>query len=316
MRRTRTTGFMREFFGESRILNDNLIMPVFVDENLDGRRPIDSMPGIYRHGLDELHSYLSGLSEVGIKYVLLFGIPSRKDSSGSSAYDGNGVVQQALRIASEVEDMMAIPDLCMCEYTDSGHCGILSGQTVDNDLTLDSYGKIAVSYAASGAGMIAPSGMMDGQVAAIREALDKEGFEQVSILAYSAKYASTLYSPFREAADSTPSFGDRKSYQMDPANMYQALREIELDIEEGADMVMVKPALFYLDVLAMAKETFRFPTAAYSVSAEYSMLLNAVGRGIVPQGAITEAVASIFRAGADKVITYFAEMLASGNLSD
>ena len=316
MRRRRETATTRDLFAESGIDVNRLIMPVFVEEGLKGTRPINSMPGISRYGLDVLPEYLLSLQDAGIRAVLLFGIPLKKDAEGSSAYAEDGIVQNAIRIASSKTRMIVIPDLCMCEYTQSGHCGILDGSMVDNDRTVDVYGRIAVSYAKSGAKMVAPSGMMDGQVRAIREALDKNGFRNVSIMAYSAKYASTLYSPFREAADSNPSFGDRRSYQMDPRNAREAMTEMELDIKEGADMIMVKPALFYLDVLAKARARFDIPIAAYSVSAEYSMIMNAVNAGLVQPEVINEAITSIFRAGADSVITYFAERIArqkSGN---
>ncbi len=310
MRRHRYSETVRDLFSETVLSVDKLIMPVFVDENLTGTRPVSSMPGISRYGLDTLPGYLASLEDSGIRAVILFGIPSRKDHDGTEAYNPRGIVQKSIRAAGTLNKLVVIPDLCMCEYTDSGHCGILNGNGVSNDETLESYKKIALSYAEAGARIVAPSGMIDGQVAAIRLALDDAGYNEVMILAYSAKYASTLYSPFREAADSKPAFGDRKSYQMDPRNVREALREMELDISEGADIIMVKPALFYLDVLARARSRFDVPIAAYSVSAEYSMIMNGVNSGLLPPGSINEAIVSIFRGGADMVITYFAEWLA------
>ena len=309
-RRLRTSQTIRDLVSESSIDTRKLIMPVFVDENAEKPRPVRSMPGISRYPVNGLTTHLDELESSGVKGVLFFGIPSGKDETGSSAYDPEGVVQRSIRIAKENTALTVVADLCMCEYTSHGHCGILKGQYVDNDETLKVYQKIALSYASSGADIIAPSGMMDGQVTAIREVLDINGYENLPVMAYSAKYASTMYGPFRDAAESTPSFGDRKTYQMDTRNSREAMREIELDLEEGAEIIMVKPALFYLDVIRMARERFNHPIAAYSVSGEYSMIKNAVDNGYLSEGAITESVNSIFRAGADMVITYFAKYLA------
>ncbi len=309
-RRLRISQEMRDMVSESTIQPNKLIMPVFVDENANSPKPIPSMPGIFRYPISGLADYLNSLESSGVRSILLFGIPSTKDEVGTSAYDENGVVQKAIRIAKESSKLITMADLCMCEYTSHGHCGILKGDVVDNDATIDVYAKIALTYAEAGADIVAPSGMMDGQVGRIRTALDNGGFKDISILAYSAKYASGLYGPFRDAADSKPGFGDRKSYQMDPRNIREAMREITLDINEGADMIMVKPALFYLDVLREARQRFDLPIVAYSVSGEYTMIKNAVSSGNLGESVINEAIGSIFRAGADMVITYFAQYLA------
>ncbi len=309
-RRLRISQEMRDMVSESTIQPNKLIMPVFVDENANSPKPIPSMPGIFRYPISGLADYLNSLESSGVRSILLFGIPSSKDEVGTSAYDENGVVQKAIRIAKESSTLITMADLCMCEYTSHGHCGILKGDVVDNDATIDVYAKIALTYAEAGADIVAPSGMMDGQVGRIRTALDNGGFKDISILAYSAKYASGLYGPFRDAADSKPGFGDRKSYQMDPRNIREAMREITLDINEGADMIMVKPALFYLDVLREARQRFDLPIVSYSVSGEYTMIKNAVSSGNLGESVINEAIGSIFRAGADMVITYFAQYLA------
>ncbi len=312
MRRNRSTGNLRSLVSESAIRPEKLVMPIFIDENLKENREIASMPGIFRYSPGSIDSYAKELSELGVKNILLFGIPTAKDEEGSSSYDSNGVVQNAIRRFKKNYDGNVIADLCLCEYTSHGHCGLISDGYIDNDSTLKIYGKIAVSYAEAGVDMIAPSGMMDGQVAEIRNQLDNAGYERVPIMAYSAKYSSALYAPFRDAADSAPSSGDRKSHQMDPRNWKEALREIDLDIAEGADIVMVKPAMFYLDVLARAQDVFNVPIAAYSVSAEYTMLKKAVESGDLPDSAIEEYIGSVFRAGADIVITYFTEYLLRG----
>ncbi|MCL4336520.1 MAG: porphobilinogen synthase [Candidatus Thermoplasmatota archaeon] len=309
-RRLRTSQTIRDLVSESSIDPRKLIMPVFADETTEKPKPVKSMPGISRYPVNGLSIHLDELESSGVNGVLFFGIPSSKNETGSSAFDQDGVVQRSIRIAKENTGLTVVADLCMCEYTSHGHCGILKGQYVDNDETLKVYQKIALSYASSGADIIAPSGMMDGQVAAIREVLDNNGYENLPVMAYSAKYASTMYGPFRDAAESTPSFGDRKTYQMDARNSREAMREIELDLAEGAEIIMVKPALFYLDVIRMARERFDHPIAAYSVSGEYSMIKNAVDNGFLSEGAIIESINSIFRAGADIVITYFAKYLA------
>lgn len=309
-RRLRSSQNIRDLVAESAIKPEKLIMPVFVDEGAKKAVSIKSMPGIYRYPLSELEDHLLSLQSSGVRSILLFGIPVKKDDVGSSAYDENGIVQKAIDISKERTDLITIADLCMCEYTSHGHCGVLRGDYVDNDATLDSYGKIAKTYAEAGVDLIAPSGMMDGQVGRIRKTLDDAGYSRIPIMAYSAKYASSLYGPFREAAESTPSFGDRRSYQMDPRNSREAMREIDLDVKEGADIIMVKPALFYLDVIRKARRKYSLPLAAYSVSGEYTMIRNAVDAGYLSANAIEEAIGSIFRAGADMVITYFAQYLA------
>lgn len=308
-RRLRRSGNLRNLVSETRFDIGRLVMPIFVDEEAEKPIPIDSMPGISRQSLHSLEPYVKYLSGIGIKAILLFGIPGHKDETGSSSYDPEGIVQKSISICRKVPEITVIADLCMCEYTSHGHCGILKGETVDNDATLDVYGKIALSYAKAGVDIIAPSGMMDGQVAHIRKALDSSGYSEIPILAYSAKYASSMYGPFRDAAESTPSFGDRKTYQMDPRNSREAMREISLDIDEGADMIMVKPALPYLDIIRQARDRFDVPIVAYNVSGEYTMVKNSVDGGLLSESAIEEVLNSIFRAGADVVITYFAEML-------
>ena len=308
MRRLRRNDRNRSLVSETSIIREKLIMPVFVDENISEPKEIQSMPGIFSYPISSLDSYGEHLSKIGIKNVLLFGVPYSKDSQGSQAYDDNGVVQRAIPYFKK-HGLLVICDLCMCEYTDHGHCGIIVDGNVDNDETISYYGRIAVSQAKAGADIIAPSGMMDGQVREIRRSLDQNGFENIPIMAYSAKYASSLYGPFRDAAQSTPSFGDRKTYQMDPANVREAIREIQEDVQEGADIIMVKPALFYLDVLRTARERFDLPLVSYGVSGEYSLIMNGIKQKLISESSIDEYVTSIFRAGADMVITYFAQYL-------
>ncbi len=308
MRRLRRNDRIRSLVSETSIIREKLIMPVFVDENISEPKEIQSMPGIFSYPISSLDSYGEHLSKIGIKNVLLFGVPYSKDSQGSQAYDDNGVVQRAIPYFKK-HGLLVICDLCMCEYTDHGHCGIIVDGDVDNDETISYYGRIAVSQAKAGADIIAPSGMMDGQVREIRRSLDQNGFENIPIMAYSAKYASSLYGPFRDAAQSTPSFGDRKTYQMDPANVREAIREIQEDVQEGADIIMVKPALFYLDVLRTARERFDLPLVSYGVSGEYSLIMNGIKQKLISESSIDEYVTSIFRAGADMVITYFAQYL-------
>jgi porphobilinogen synthase len=298
---------MRDLVAETRIDPSKLIMPVFVDENLKNMAPINSMPGIYTYPLEMVGKYLESLETKGIRNILLFGVPAHKDAMGSSAYDPNGGVQKAVKLAKEKTSLTVMTDLCLCEYTDHGHCGIVEKSVINNDRTLDVYDRIALSYAESGSDVIAPSGMMDGQVGSIRKALDQSGFNNTSILAYSAKYSSNLFGPFREAVKSAPGFGDRKTYQMDWRNSREAMREIDLDIKEGADMIMVKPAIFYLDVISEARRRFDLPLAAYSVSGEYSMIKKAILDGYMNENIILEGMTSVFRAGADMLITYFAE---------
>ncbi len=310
-RRLRANPLLRSLTGETKISLDRLIMPVFIDENLTEPQEIPSLPSIFTQTLDSVDEYAKHLKKIGVNTVLLFGIPEKKDSEGSQSFADDGIIQRSIK-SFRNNELLVVTDLCMCEYTDHGHCGILRGKEVWNDKTLDYYGKIAVSQAEAGSNIIAPSGMMDGQVKKIRNELDGNGFENIPIMAYSAKYASSLYGPFRDAAKSTPSFGDRKTYQMDPANINEAMREIELDIEEGADIIMVKPSLFYMDVIREASTIFNRPLAAYGVSGEYNMIINAVKNGFISESAINEYVTSVFRAGADIFITYFAESLAEG----
>lgn len=311
-RRLRISDAMRGLVRETKLHVEELIYPLFVVEGENIKNEIGSMPEVYHFSLDKLKEEIEELKALGIQSVLLFGIPNQKDCCGSEAYAENGIVQKAVRLIKSIApEMIVITDVCMCEYTDHGHCGILTETGyIDNDKTLEFLTKIAVSHAQAGADMVAPSDMMDGRIAALREGLDKNGFVNVSIMAYSAKYASSFYGPFREAAHSAPSFGNRKTYQMDPANTNEALREGELDCREGADIIMVKPALSYLDVIYRFKETFNKPIAAYNVSGEYSMLKLAVKNGLLSEEAIYESVLSIKRAGADIIITYFAKDLA------
>lgn len=316
MRRLRRTDRLREMVRETVLDPGDLIAPLFVKEGISRPVPLDALPGQQQHTLGSLVAECGHLAELGVAGVVLFGIPRHKDDAGSAAWDPEGIVQQALRlIRTEVGDRLVLAaDLCLDEYTTHGHCGVLRGTEVDNDATLAAYGRIAVSYAQAGADFVAPSGMMDGQVGAIRRALDERDHQDVAILAYAAKYASALYEPFRHAAESAPRFGDRRGYQLDPANVEEALREVRLDIEEGADIVMVKPALPYLDVLARVKATFGLPTAAFHVSGEYAMLKAAAARGwLDEERAMMEVLLAIRRAGADLILTYFAGA-ASGRL--
>jgi porphobilinogen synthase len=314
-RRLRGSRVLRELVREHALSRRDLVAPLFVKEGIDEAVPIASMPGHAQHSLESLRKEAGELARLGIPALLLFGIPAAKDAEGSQAWAPAGIVQRALRaLAADLgDDVILIADLCLCEYTDHGHCGALgpanpgAGPVVANDLTLELYRRVAVAQAEAGARVIAPSGMMDGQVAAIRDALDGAGFAETPILAYAAKYASGLYGPFREAAEGAPRFGDRTGYQMDPANGDEALREVALDVAEGADMVMVKPALAYLDVLWRVKQAFGLPTAAYHVSGEYAMVKAAAERGWVDgERVMLEVLTSIRRAGADLVVTYFA----------
>ncbi|MGC8496995.1 MAG: porphobilinogen synthase [Thermoplasmata archaeon] len=311
MRRLRENQILRNMVTESEVSLKSLIQPIFIDENLPKKRAIASMPGIYRYPLNGVVDEVNSILNSGVKAVLLFGIPSCKDELGSQAYDDQGVIQKSIRLLKENTDALVIADLCMCEYTSHGHCGLVKDNKILNDETLVNYRKIALSYARAGVDIIAPSGMMDGQVHAIRSELDENGYKLLPIMAYSAKFASNLYGPFRDAAESTPGFGDRKSYQMSYANGREALREIELDIEEGADIIMVKPALFYLDIIARARARFDLPIAAYNVSGEYSMLKAASKNGWVDEKKIVaEMLTAIRRAGADLIITYYAKEYA------
>lgn len=318
-RRLRKNPAFRSLVSETQIDKDHLVMPLFVQEGNGIRERIESMPGIYRYSPDrELDKEIQELSDLGINSVLLFGIPKSKDSIASESYNPNGVVQQATRRIREVaKEMVVISDVCMCEYTDHGHCGIVSQNGIlENDKTLPYLGKIAVSQAAAGSDIVAPSSMTDNQVMVIRTALDSNGFESVPIMSYSAKFASAFYGPFREAADSTPQFGDRETYQMDRRNIREALKETQIDVVQGADIIMVKPALAYLDVIRAMRRHFVQPLAAYSVSGEYSMLKAAAINGWIDEDRmVDEILYAIRRAGADIIITYFAKQFASRNRS-
>ena len=309
MRRLRASRALRGLVRETSLSPADLVYPMFVAHGLDRREPIAAMPGVQRLSIAHAVAESGEAAELGIPAVLLFGIPASKDAEGSGAWDEEGIVQLATRAIKESHpETLVIADLCLCEYTDHGHCGVLRGERVDNDATLELLARTAVSQARAGADIIAPSDMMDGRVGVIRAALDEEGFTDTPIMAYSAKFASAFYGPFREAAGSTPSFGDRKSYQMDPANAMEALRETRLDIEEGADIVMVKPALPYLDLIRRIKDDTGMPLAAYNVSGEYAMLKAAAAAGYLDeQAAVLEALTAIRRAGADIVITYHAK---------
>ncbi len=308
-RRLRKNKPIREMVSETKLSVDDFVYPMFVAPGRRVKEEITSMPGIFRQSIDNAIKEMKQLRELGIKAVLLFGIPESKDELGSEAYDENGIVQRALReIRDRFDSMVLLTDICMCGYTSHGHCGIIRGGKVANDETLEYLGRIALSHARAGADIVAPSDMMDGRVGAIRNALDENGLTDTGIMAYSAKYASAFYGPFREAAKSSPEFGDRKEYQMDPPNVREALREIALDIEEGADIVMVKPAMSYLDVIRAAREEFDYPLAAYNVSGEYSMVKAAGRLGWVDEDLIImEMLTSIKRAGADIIISYFAK---------
>jgi len=285
------------------------IYPLFVRAGRGIRQPVASMPGVFQLSQDTAADEAQEVRDLGIPAVILFGLPEKKDEKGSEAYASDGVVQEAVRaIKDRCPNLVVITDVCLCEYTSHGHCGVLRGRDVDNDPTLEILARIAVSHAQAGADMVAPSDMMDGRVGAIREALDAEGFPQTAVMAYSAKYCSAFYGPFREAAESAPQFGDRRAYQMDPPNAREALREIQLDIEEGADIIMVKPALAYLDIIRRVREEFDWPVAAYNVSGEYAMIKAAAANGwLDEQRAMMEVLTAIHRAGADQIITYFAK---------
>ena len=313
MRRLRKAG-VRDLVAENRLSIKSMIQPIFVDERLSQPKPIDSMPGQNRQSLDSIAMEAAELEDLGVPAVLLFGLPAHKDEIGSGSYDSQGIIQKAVKKIKETTKLVVITDLCLCEYTSHGHCGLIRGEKILNDETLPILGEIAVSHADAGADIIAPSGMMDGMVGSIRTALDLEGYIETPILSYSAKYASTFYGPFREAAESGFTFGDRKGYQMNPANAAEALWEVQLDLEEGADMVMVKPAMPYLDILRSVKDMFGVPIAAYQVSGEYSMIAAAAERGwLNERAAYLEALTSIKRAGADMIITYWAKEYAKLN---
>jgi porphobilinogen synthase len=313
-RRLRRNANIRNMVREQRLHLDDFIYPLFIDQTLnEGSTPISSMPGIDRFSLKALPQELENLAELGIKNLLLFGIPTEKDAVATQASAENGIVQQGLRMIKQrfQDTFYLVTDVCNCEYTDHGHCGILDGHDVHNDKTLELLSRTAVSHAAAGADMVAPSDMMDGRVGAMREALDDNGFENTPIMAYSAKFASAYYGPFREAADSTPQFGDRHSYQMDPANGREALKEVQLDLEEGADIIMVKPALAYLDLVRQIADSVDVPVAVYNVSGEYSMIHAAAQAGWVDEKKVVlETLTSFKRAGADIIISYHTKALA------
>ncbi len=309
MRRLRRTQNIRNMVQEVQLNMNDYIYPIFVVEGEDIKNPIKSMPGIYQFSLDHLLEEVQRAVDAGVISIMLFGIPAKKDECGSEAYNDNGIIQQAIRLVREhYPDLVISTDVCMCEYTSHGHCGLIKGDTVDNDSTLALLAKIAVSHAKAGADILAPSDMMDGRVEAIREALDEAGYKDVIIMAHSVKYASGFYGPFRDAAESAPHFGDRKSYQMDPASgTRQALQEVELDLEEGADMVIIKPSLAYLDLIAKTYENTLVPVVAYNVSAEYSMVKAAAQNGWIDEKTIVLEIMNAFkRAGAKMVITYHA----------
>ena len=306
MRRMRTDERIRAMFRETNVGIEDLIYPIYIKESANDGEPeeISTMPGQYRYSINDAIEFAGILEDSGLTSTILFGIPDHKDEVGSSAYDSEGIIQQTIRGLKEQTDLVVLGDVCMCEYTDHGHCGIIKDNYVQNDETLQYLSKIAVSYADAGVDVIAPSDMMDGRVKAIREGLDANDYVNTPIFSYAAKYASTYYAPFRDAADSTPSFGDRKSYQMDPANFNEAIREVSLDVQEGTDAIIVKPALAYLDVLREVKQTFKMPTIAYQVSGEYSMITAGIEKGYITWDLLDETLLSIKRAGADIRILY------------
>lgn len=311
MRRLRLNSNIREVFAETALRKEDLIYPIFVKDGVNEVEEIKSLKGQKQYTVDRLDEVIKELNDLGIRSVILFGVPDHKDACGSGAYAKDGVVQRAIRKIKEIDkDFLVIGDVCMCEYTDHGHCGILHGDYVDNDETVSYLQKIAVSMAEAGVDIVAPSDMMDGRVAKIREALDEAGYINVSIMSYASKFASNYYGPFRDAAGSAPSFGDRKQYQMDYRNKKEALREILSDVDEGADMLIVKPAMAYGDIIKLASEETNLPIIAYSVSGEYAMLYDAVKNGLVKEDIIMETMLSFKRAGANLIITYFAKYLA------
>jgi porphobilinogen synthase len=313
MRRLRSSGVLRSMVRETELTPQHLVLPMFVELGTDSRTPVEAMPGVERLSISHAVEEAGAAHDLGVPSVLLFGLPAEKDLQASGAYDDEGVVQLAVRALKEAHpDLVVLTDVCLCGYTNQGHCGVVRDDgTIDNDVTLELLAKTAISHAAAGADAVAPSDMMDGRVGALRSQLDSEGYKDTPIVAYSAKFASAYYGPFREAADSAPAFGDRRTYQMDPANAEEAVREALLDVEEGADMVMVKPALPYLDVIRRVKEAVRVPVAAYNVSGEYSMVKAAAAAGYLDeQATVLESLTAIRRAGADVVITYHAKDVA------
>ena len=311
-RRLRATENLRALVRETSVSVSDLIYPLFVIEGNDIKNPIDSMPGIYQYSLDRIDEELDRIREAGVKGVLLFGIPAHKDECGTEAYNEHGIIQEAIRYIKKVfPELVVIADICLCEYTSHGHCGLIKDGIILNDETLPLLAKTAVTCAQAGADMVAPSDMMDGRVAAIRKELDQGGFSNIPIMSYAVKYASAFYGPFRDAAGSAPAFGDRRSYQMDPHNGREAMRECELDVQEGADILMIKPAMPYLDLVRECRDRFDLPVAAYQVSGEYAMIKAAAKAGLIDEyGVMCESAVSIFRAGADILITYFSCELA------
>ncbi len=312
MRRLRRTQRLRDMVAETHLTVHDLLYPMFVVEGKGVVEPVSSMPGIDRFSVDKLVEECKAVAGLGFPAVMFFGIPAKKDPLGRGAYADDGIVPRAIRaVKKAVPELLLVPDVCMCEYTDHGHCGIIDKNDVHNDASIELLAKAALAYAKAGADMVAPSDMMDGRVMEIRETLDEAGYEHIPIMSYAAKYASAFYGPFREAAESAPAFGDRKAYQMDPRNGAEALREVELDIEEGADIIMVKPALPYLDILSRVREQFDLPLAAYQVSGEYAMVKAAAERGWIDHDRVMmESLTSIKRAGADIILTYFAKEAA------
>jgi porphobilinogen synthase len=313
MRRLRRSEPLRRMTRETRVSRDDLVHPLFVVEGSGVREPVVSMPGVFRHSVDTLVHEAKEVRDLGIPAVILFGIPADKDARGSGADDPGGIIQRAVEAVKGAEpELCVVTDVCLCEYTDHGHCGLVEGESVANDPSVERLAATALSHARAGADVVAPSDMMDGRVAAIRRVLDADGFEEIPILSYAAKFSSAYYGPFRDAAESAPAFGDRRAYQLDPPNAREALREMRLDLEEGADMLMVKPALPYLDVLARARAEFDVPLAAYQVSGEYAMLRAAAERGWLDgERAMAEALVAIKRAGADLILTYAAKHVAA-----
>lgn len=311
-RRLRTTGGIRSLVRENQLKVDDLIYPIFIEEGKGIKKEIESMPGIFRFSLDILPEELDAVKELGIRAVILFGIPDSKDEIGSETWNDQGIIQKSIRfIKKHYPELYVITDVCFCEYTSHGHCGIIHNNDVDNDATLKNLSKQAVSHARAGADMVAPSGMMDGMIQTLRESLDKEGFYQLPIMSYAVKYSSSYYGPFRDAADSAPSFGDRRTYQMDPANRREAFREADFDKEEGADILMVKPALSYLDIIRDLRNNYNIPIACYNVSGEYAMIKAAGEKGWIDEKKVMmESLLSMKRAGADLIITYFAKEVA------
>lgn len=308
-RRMRKNEVIRSMTRETHLSVHDLIYPLFLIEGRNIKKPVQSMPGIYQYSLDRIKGEIEELKELNIPAVILFGIPEKKDSSGSEAYNPEGIIQRGIQSIKKIHpDLYVITDVCLCEYTDHGHCGVVKDGEIDNDATLELLCREALSHVKAGADMVAPSDMMDGRVAAIRKALDKENFSHIPIMSYAAKFASAFYGPFREAAESTPQFGDRRSHQMDPANKREALREVILDVEENADIIMIKPALPYLDIIHMVREKIQLPVAAYNVSGEFSMIKAAAEKGWIDyQRVMMETLISIKRAGADLILTYFAK---------